>query len=88
MAIIKKLGAEAVGFNSCRGIIGALAAIGETLEGDYTYELIAYRTPENLGTKRRVDEDSIFEMDRLTQPCTFNNVDSENRPRYNYAERS
>ena len=78
MAIIKKLGAEAVGFNSCRGIIGALAAIGETLEGDYTYELIAYRTPENLGTKRRVDEDSIFEMDRLTQPCTFNNVDSEN----------
>ena len=77
MALIKKLGAEAAGFNSCRGIIGALAAIGETLEGDYTYELIAYRTPENLGTKRRVDEASIFEMDKLTQPCTFNNVDSE-----------
>ena len=32
---------------------------------------------ENLGTKRRVDEASIFEMDKLTQPCTFNNVDSE-----------
>ncbi len=30
-ALIKKLGAEAAGFNSCRGIIGALAAIGETL---------------------------------------------------------
>ena len=79
MAIIKNLGAEAVGFNSCRGIIGALASIGETLDGDYTYELIAYRTPENLGTKRKVDEDSIFEMDRLTQPCTFNNVDPEER---------
>ena len=77
MALIKKLGAEAVGFNSCRGIIGALAAIGETLDGDHTYELIAYRTPENLGTKRRVDEASIFEMDKLTLPCTFNNVDSE-----------
>ena len=77
MAIIKKLGAEAAGFNTCRGIIGALAAIGETLEGDYTYELIAYRTPENLGTKRRVDEASIFEMDKLTLPYTFNNVDSE-----------
>ena len=77
MALIKKLGAEAAGFNSCRGIIGALAAIGETLDGDYTYELIAYRTPENLGTKRRVDEASIFEMDKLTQPYTFNNVDSE-----------
>ncbi|MCL5949530.1 MAG: tRNA(Ile)(2)-agmatinylcytidine synthase [Candidatus Bathyarchaeota archaeon] len=77
MALIKKLGAEAVGFNSCRGIIGALAAIGETLSGDYTYEVIAYRTPENFGTKRRVYEASIFEMDKLTQPCTFNNVDAE-----------
>ena len=77
MALIKELGAEAVGFNTCRGIIGALAAIGETLEGDFTYELIAYRTPENLGKKRRVDESSIFEMDKLTLPYTFNNVDSE-----------
>jgi tRNA(Ile2)-agmatinylcytidine synthase len=77
MSLIKKLGAEAAGFNTCRGIIGALAAIGETLEGDYTYELITYRTPENLGTKRRVDEASIFEMDKLTCPFTFNNVDSE-----------
>lgn len=77
MALIKKLGAEAVGFNSCRGIIGALAAIGETLDGDHTYELIAYRTRENLGTKRRVDEASIFEMEKLTLPYTFNNVDSE-----------
>ena len=77
MALIKKLGAEAVGFNTCRGIIGALAAIGETLDCDHTYELIAYRTPENLGTKRRVDDASIFEMDKLTAPYTFNNVDSE-----------
>ena len=77
MALIKKFEAEALGFNSCRGIIGALAAIGETLEGDHTYELIAYRTPENLGLKRKVDVASIFEMDKLTQPYTFNNVDSE-----------
>jgi tRNA(Ile2)-agmatinylcytidine synthase len=77
VALIKKLGAEALGFNSCRGIIGALAAIGETLEGDHTFELIAYRTPENLGLKRKVDESSIFEMDKLTLPYTFNNVDSE-----------
>lgn len=77
MAIIKKLGAEASGFNSCRGIIGALSAIGETLEGDHTYELIAYRTEENLGTKRRVDEASIFRMDKETIHCTYNNVDNE-----------
>jgi tRNA(Ile2)-agmatinylcytidine synthase len=75
--LIKRLGAEALGINTCRGIIGALAAVGETLEGDYTYELIAYRTPENWGTKRRVDESSIFEMDKQTEPYTFNNVDTE-----------
>ncbi len=75
--LIQKWGAEAVGFNTCRGIIGALAAIGETLDGDHTYELIAYRTPENLGTKRQVYEASIFEMDKLTAPYTFNNVDLE-----------
>ncbi len=79
MGLIKKLGAEAAGFNTCRGIIGALAAIGETLEEDYTYELIAYRKPENVGTKRQVDEASIFEMDKLTSPYTFNNVDSEKK---------
>ena len=77
MALIKKFGAEASGFNSCRGIIGALAAIGETLDCDHTYELIAYRTPENLGTIRRVDESTIFQMDKQTLPYTFNNVDSE-----------
>jgi tRNA(Ile2)-agmatinylcytidine synthase len=75
--LIKKFEGEALGFNTCRGIIGALAAVGETLEGDHTYELIAYRAPENYGLQRRVDKDSIFEMDELTQPYTFNNVDLE-----------
>jgi tRNA(Ile2)-agmatinylcytidine synthase len=75
--LIKKFGGEALGFKACRGIIGALAAIGETLEDDHTYELIAYRAPENCGLKRKVDEASIFEMDKLTRPYTFNNVDSE-----------
>jgi tRNA(Ile2)-agmatinylcytidine synthase len=75
--LLKKFGAEAVGFKNCRGIIGALAAIGETLRGDNTYEILAYRLPEKYGLKRRVDEDSIFEMDRATAHYTFNNVDSE-----------
>jgi tRNA(Ile2)-agmatinylcytidine synthase len=75
--LIEKVGAEACGLNTCRGIIGALAAIGEPLRGDYTYELIAYRTTENLGTRRRVDTASIFEMDNRTYPLTFNNVDAE-----------
>lgn len=77
LKLIKNVGAEAIGFNSCRGIIGALAAIGEILDADHTYELIAYRKQENIGTKRRVDEKSIFKMDEITAPYTFNNVDIE-----------
>ena len=77
LKLLKKFGAEAVGFKKCRGIIGGLAAVGETLQGDHTYEILAYRVPENYGLKRRVDEDSIFEMDRATAPYTFNNVDLE-----------
>jgi tRNA(Ile2)-agmatinylcytidine synthase len=77
MRLIEKFEGEALGFNTCRGIIGALAAIGETLKSDHTFELIAYRVAENCGSKRKVDEASIFKMDELTQPCTFNNVDVE-----------
>jgi tRNA(Ile2)-agmatinylcytidine synthase len=75
--LVKKFGAEAVGFKKGRGIIGGLAAVGETLQKDHTYEIITYRTPENYGSKRQVDEASIFEMDRATAPNTFNNVDLE-----------
>jgi tRNA(Ile2)-agmatinylcytidine synthase len=77
--LIAEFGAHALGFNTCRGIIGALAAAGKTFKNDYTYELIAYRSHENLGTKRRVDRASIFNMDHLTKPFTFNNVDLEKR---------
>jgi tRNA(Ile2)-agmatinylcytidine synthase len=77
MKLIRRFEGEALGFNTCRGIIGALAAVGETLADDHTYELIAYRLPENCGLKRKVDEVSIFEVDELTRPYTFNNVDTE-----------
>lgn len=75
--LLAKFNGEAVGFKNGRGIIGGLAAIGETLQGDCTYEILAYRVPENYGLKRRVDEASIFEMDEATAPYTFNNVDTE-----------
>ena len=77
LKLLKRFKAEAVGFKKCRGIIGALAAVGETLQGDYTFEILAYRVPENYGLKRRVDESSIVEMDKATAPYTFNNVDEE-----------
>jgi tRNA(Ile2)-agmatinylcytidine synthase len=77
LKLLKKFEAEAVGFKKGRGIIGSLAAVGETLQGDHTYEILAYRVPENYGLKRKVDSASIFEMNRLTTPYTFNNVDPE-----------
>jgi len=77
LKLIRAFEAEAVGFKSGRGIIGALASVGETLEGDHTYELIAYRTPKNRGTLRRLDIDSVKKMDEKTAPLTFNNVDPE-----------
>jgi tRNA(Ile2)-agmatinylcytidine synthase len=77
LRLVKEFGGEAVGYKSGRGVIGALAAVGETLEGDHTYELIAYRFPENRGTKRLVDAASVREMDKKTSPFTFNNVDLE-----------
>jgi tRNA(Ile2)-agmatinylcytidine synthase len=75
--LLKRYKTEALGFKNGRGIIGALAAVGETLQEDHTYEILAYRAPENWGTKRRVDEASILQMDKETTPSTFNNVDAE-----------
>jgi tRNA(Ile2)-agmatinylcytidine synthase len=77
LKLIKDFGAEAIGYKSGRGIIGALAAVGETLEGDHTYELIAYRLPTSCGTKRQVDTVSVKAMNEATAPLTFNNVDPE-----------
>jgi len=75
--LIRAFKAEAVGFKGGRGIIGGLAAVGETLHSDHTYELIAYRKPENRGTPRQIDASSVKEMDECTSPLTFNNVDPE-----------
>jgi tRNA(Ile2)-agmatinylcytidine synthase len=77
LKFLKQFKAEAVGFKKGRGIIGSLAAIGETLNGDHTFEIITYRIPENCGLKRRVDKASIVQMDDATTPYTFNNVDPE-----------
>ncbi|MEM3703061.1 MAG: tRNA(Ile)(2)-agmatinylcytidine synthase [Candidatus Bathyarchaeia archaeon] len=77
LKILKRFKAEAVGFKSGRGIIGGLAAVGENLQGGHTFEMIAYRAPENYGLKRRIDEASVIKMDEVTSPYTFNNVDPE-----------
>jgi tRNA(Ile2)-agmatinylcytidine synthase len=75
-ALADEIGAEAHKFKLGRGIVGALAAIGHPLDRDWTFELVAYRTPENRGRPRRVDPASVARMDRETQPKTFDNLDS------------
>lgn len=75
--LIDKFGTCAKGFKLKRGIIGGLAAIGEKLEKDHTFEIIAYRTPENRGTPRRINGLSVKEMNERTVPLTFNNLDPE-----------
>jgi tRNA(Ile2)-agmatinylcytidine synthase len=73
--LAREIGAEIHKFKLGRGIIGALAAIGNTLEQDWTFELIAYRAPENRGTPRKVDAASVVRMDTKTFPQTFDNLD-------------
>lgn len=78
LALVRRFKAEALGFGTGYGIVGALAAVGETLEEDHTFEVIAYRTPSYRGTKRKVDTQSVMQMDKETAPLTFNNIDPEN----------
>ena len=70
----KSVGCEIHKFKKGRGIIGSIAAISLPLD-DFTYELLAYRSSENYGTKRRIDYDSVYMMDKETFPDTFENID-------------
>lgn len=78
-AVAKECGIRVWSGGDGRGIVGALAAIGNPLEGDHTFEVLLYREPRLWGSKRRVDAASVFQMDRETAPGTFNNVDLESR---------
>jgi len=60
------------------GVIGAIAAIGAKIE-EHTYELMAYRAPENFGKKRLIEERSVIEMDEFARSFTFNNYDPKHR---------
>jgi len=60
-----------------RGVIGSLAALGYTPEGDYTFELLTYRAPENWLSERKVDANSVLEYDVRWRPDTFMNYDYE-----------
>jgi tRNA(Ile2)-agmatinylcytidine synthase len=76
LRLVKLFGAEAVGFKKGRGIIGGLAAIGEELNEDHTFELVSYRAPEKRGKPRQVQASSVKEMDAILS-LMFSNVDPE-----------
>ncbi len=61
------------------GVVGAAASLGFDGTEDHTYELIAYRRRESWGKVRRIDGDSVREMDRVTFPHTFNSYDYQKR---------
>jgi tRNA(Ile2)-agmatinylcytidine synthase len=60
-----------------RGLVGAMASVGTDFGHDHTFEIIAYRTRENIGTTRKVNHDSVRRMDAMFRALTFNNVDHE-----------
>jgi len=79
LKVLLKVKAEAIRFNvGFRGVIGALAAIGITLEDtDYTYELITYRRRDYWGKPRRFNVESVKRLDSLLEDETFLNYDHE-----------
>ncbi|MBO8174560.1 MAG: DUF1743 domain-containing protein [Thermococcus sp.] len=72
--VAKDVNAEIHKFKCGRGIVGALAAIGHPLK-EFTYELLAYRRRELWGTPRKVNKESVFEMNKQFYPFTYDNVD-------------
>ncbi len=62
-------------FGKGYGLVGALAAIGCHLDADHTYETIAYRKKENIGTIRKIDKSKVKEISDKSFPHTFNNFD-------------
>lgn len=61
-----------------QGLVGALGAMGCLMNyTDFTFELIAYRKPENCGTPRPIDSNKVIRFSQDTFPNTFNNYDSK-----------
>src|SRR5437870_10820742 len=76
--VAAKAGAEVHALMGVRGMIGSLAAIGASLDSvENTFESIAYRIRENLGTPRNIDHESVKLMNAKHGNGTFNNLDSE-----------
>jgi tRNA(Ile2)-agmatinylcytidine synthase len=75
---VSKMGIRHKLLGNGMGIVGAAASLGFSCAvDDHTYELIAYRKPDNCGTPRAVGPQSVKEMETETFPHTFNSYDHE-----------
>lgn len=75
---VSKMGVRHKLLGNGMGIVGAAASLGFSCDSeDHTYELIAYRRPENCGTRRAIEARSVVEMEAETFPHTFNSYDHE-----------
>ncbi|WAI00366.1 tRNA(Ile)(2)-agmatinylcytidine synthase [Methanogenium organophilum] len=75
-AVCHAAGARTRKWKNGRGIIGATAAVAAKQE-DMTWELLAYRNPEDKG-ERMVERESLFRAEKETFPHTWDTVDIEN----------
>ena len=66
-------------FGNGQGLVGSLAAIGCILDGDHTFEAIAYRKLENCGKPRIVNASKVIDYNKDTFPNTFNNYDEHHK---------
>jgi tRNA(Ile2)-agmatinylcytidine synthase len=73
--VAKAAGVRYFTYGNGQGLVGSLGAMGCLLEGDHTYELIAYRKMENCGLPRIVDKERVIKFSADTYPNTFNNYD-------------
>ena len=77
-AAASRTGAEVHALMGVRGVIGSLAAVGAGLDSvAHTFEIIAYRMRENLGSPRGIDLESVKLMNTKCARGTFNNLDPE-----------
>jgi tRNA(Ile2)-agmatinylcytidine synthase len=77
--IANEFGVRCLIFGNGQGLVGSLAAVGSLENGDYTYEVIAYRRPCNYGKIRNINATKVIQYDKKTFPNTFNNYDRNHR---------
>ncbi len=78
--ITKIAGVQYHTFGNGQGLVGSIGAMGLLMtDSDYTFELVAYRKPENCGRPRVVSEERVVRFSMDTYPSTFNNYDSKHQ---------